>query len=331
MTANYRIFGLELSPYSVKVRSYFRYKRIPHQWIVRDQNATAEFQRYAKLPLVPLVVTPEGEAMQDSTPILEAMERRFPEPPLQPADPALAFLSALLEEYGDEWGNKSMFHYRWTYEDDQRSAAERIARENLPGAEAGQLAGAAEMIRKRMVPRLSFVGSSKATRGTIEGSFEREVEILERHLAARSFLFGERPAMADFGCFAQLYQCATDPTPSRILQERSPAVLRWIERMLEPRAAGDFEAWESLEPTLLPLLRDEVGAVFLPWSTANARALQKGEPRFQVLLDGRPFEQETQKYHAKSLAVLRERYQAVSDRTSLDPILERAGCRTWLA
>jgi len=28
-----RIFGAELSPYSVKVRSYFRYKRIPHEWV----------------------------------------------------------------------------------------------------------------------------------------------------------------------------------------------------------------------------------------------------------------------------------------------------------
>ena len=34
MSSTYRIFGNELSPYSVKVRSYFRYKRIPHEWIV---------------------------------------------------------------------------------------------------------------------------------------------------------------------------------------------------------------------------------------------------------------------------------------------------------
>ncbi len=330
MTTPYRIFGLEASPYSVKVRSYFRYKRIAHQWVVRDQSAMAEFQRLAKLPLVPLVVTPEGEVLQDSTPILEAVEKRHPEPALQPRDGTLAFLSALIEEYSDEWANKPMFHYRWTYEDDQRSAAERIARENLPGASDEQVASAAGAIRKRMVPRLEFVGSSKATRGVIEGSFERQLRILEPHLSERSFLFGGRPALADFGLFGQLYQCATDPTPARLMQERAKHVLRWIERMLDPRAEGEFEPWATLEPTLFPLLRDEVGAIFLPWSTANARALEKAEPGFEVTLAGEPFAQAPQKYHAKSLAALRAHHAAVADRSALDPILERAGCLAWL-
>ena len=31
MADGYRIFGAEMSPYSVKARSYFRYKAIPHQ------------------------------------------------------------------------------------------------------------------------------------------------------------------------------------------------------------------------------------------------------------------------------------------------------------
>jgi len=331
MAAPYRIFGVEASPYSVKVRSYFRYKRIPHQWVVRDRTAMPEFQRLAKLPLVPLVVSPDGGVLQDSTPIIEEMERRHPEPALQPSDPALAFLSALIEEYADEWVNKPMFHYRWTYDDDQRSAAERIARESMPGAPADEIAGAAEMIRKRMVPRLKFVGSSKATRGVIEGSFERQLRILDPHLAARSFLFGGRPALADFGLFGQLYQCATDPTPARLMQERARHVLRWIERMLDPRAEGDFEPWEALEPTLFPLLRDEVGGVFLPWTTANAIALERGEATFEVTLDGEPFAQEAQKYHAKSLAALRARLAAATDRSALDSILERAGCLSWLA
>ena len=78
MSDVYRIYGAEVSPYSVKVRSYFRYKEIPHEWIVRDQSRMAEFQSYAKLPLITLVVTPADEPLQDSTPILERLETEFP-------------------------------------------------------------------------------------------------------------------------------------------------------------------------------------------------------------------------------------------------------------
>ena len=126
MSDQYRIFGAEVSPYSVKVRSYFRYKQIPHEWIVRGPSSAAEYQKYAKLPIIPLVVSPDGEAMQDSTPIIEQLEQRFPEPSIHPDDPVAAFVSALLEEFGDEWGNKWMFHYRWAREADQLSASERI-------------------------------------------------------------------------------------------------------------------------------------------------------------------------------------------------------------
>jgi glutathione S-transferase len=334
MTAPYRIFGIELSPYSVKVRSYFRYKGIPHEWVVRDLAHMDEFRRHAKLPLIPLVLAPDGTALQDSTPILEAMEERFPEPSIHPPEPSAAFVSALLEEYGDEWGNKPMFHYRWAYEADQESAAERIARWSLSGggvADAEAVAQMAAAVRERMVPRLSFVGSSAATRDLIEASFERLVGQLEAHLAARPFLFGARPAFADFGVFAQLYELSTDPTPGAFLRARAPRVLGWIERMLAPRAQGGFEPWSALAPTLEPVLRDEVGALFLPWSTANATALAAGRSEFTVDLEGRPFSQQTQKYHARSLAALRARYRAVADRASLDPILERTGCLAWLA
>ena len=38
MSDVYRIYGSEMSPYSVKVRSYFRYKGIPHSWIPRNSS-----------------------------------------------------------------------------------------------------------------------------------------------------------------------------------------------------------------------------------------------------------------------------------------------------
>jgi len=322
----YRIFGVEASPYSVKVRSYFRYKRIPHQWLIRSAATEAEFQRHAKLPLVPLVLTPDGAALQDSTPIIERLEGVHPEPAVQPVDPALAFLSALIEEYADEWGNKPMFHYRWTYPADQDSAAERIARGMMPGVAEDAVLSAIAAVKTRMVPRLAFVGSSTATKDTIEGSFHRQLAILERHLERRPYLFGGRPALADFGWYAQLYQCSTDPTPGAIMRARAPRTLAWIARMLDPVAAGEFETWSALAPTLTPLFRDEIGATFLPWSVANARALAANEKTFTTTLEGRPFTQETQRYHAKSLAALRAKYAALADRATVDAMLAATDC-----
>jgi glutathione S-transferase len=337
MSDVYRIFGAELSPYSVKVRSYFRYKGIPHEWIPRGPKNQEEFNRYAKLPLVPLVVTPQNEGIQDSTPIIEKMEAIFPEPTIYPDDSALRFLSALLEEYADEWGNKHMFHYRWFYEPDQWSAAERIAGANVPdGAPPDMVQKATAMVRERMVPRLSFVGSSPETKDQIEASFHRLVKMVEAHLASRPYLLGTRPAMADLGVFAQLHQCLTDPTPGAILRQEAPRTVAWIERMLDlskdvAAKNGKFESWSTLRSTLEPILSREVGTMFLPWTVANAAALQAGADVVDVELEGRTFRQGPQKYHARSLGVLREKYKATANRTELDQILRATGCLDAIA
>ncbi|HYD48413.1 MAG TPA: glutathione S-transferase family protein, partial [Terriglobales bacterium] len=252
----YRIYGNELSPYSVKVRSYLRYKDIPHQWIVRTPAVEEEFGRYAKLPLIPLVVTPDGRGLQDSTPIVEQLEQIFPEPSIHPEDAALRFLSFLIEEYADEWGNKPMFHYRWFYAPNQQSAGERLARSMMPDLGEEQIAGGIEMIKSRMIPRLKFVGSSEQTKAQIEGSFERQLAILEAHLAQRPYLFGGRPVLADFAWYAQLYECLSDPTPGAVMRQRAPRVVGWCERMLTPDRQGELEPWQALSPTLTPLLRD---------------------------------------------------------------------------
>ena len=105
MTAPYRIFGSEMSPYSVKVRAWFRYKDLPHLWLQRAWHSD-EFKARARLPLIPLVIAPDDRALQDSTPLIETLEAEHPEPAIHPEDPALRFLSALIEEYGDEWGSR---------------------------------------------------------------------------------------------------------------------------------------------------------------------------------------------------------------------------------
>jgi glutathione S-transferase len=331
MNGTYRIWGAEVSPYSVKVRSYFRYKGVPHQWIPRSAANQADSAKYAKLPLIPIVATPEDEGLQDSTPILEKLEARFPEPSIHPQDPVAAFVSTLLEEFGDEWGNKWMFHYRWAREVDRDSAALRIARTMMPEASGDPLAGMANGIKGRMVGRVGFVGSNERTAPQIEDSFEEAVRLLERHLADRRYLFGGRPAFGDFGLWGQLYNCHTDPTAGALLDARAPNVVAWVERMQEPKAEGDFEPWSALVATLEPFLASQVGGFFLPWSDANARAIAAGAEEFEVELGGRAWDQKPQKYHARSLATLREKYAAVAGmHEELDALLERTGCRRWL-
>lgn len=327
----YRIFGSELSPYSVKVRSFFRYKNIDHEWILRSPAVQADFQKYAKLPLVPLVVTPEGEGIQDSTPILERFEASHPEPSVTPDDPALAFISALLEEYGDEWGNKWMFHYRWRYQPDVWSTAERIAVQMMGAQGTLAVAQARAAVAERMMGRLGFVGSNAATEPVIEASFAKALGLIEAHLASRPYLLGGRPAMADFGLWGQFYEAATDPTPGALMRASAPKVMAWVQRMLSPREEGGFETLDTLAPTLEPLLSQEVSALFLPWSAANAAAIGRGDKSFTVKLGDVSWAQEPQKYHARSLAEIRAKFAAARGAAGLEPVLAESGCLAVLA
>ncbi len=324
MSEVYRVVGAEESPYSVKVRSYFRYKGIAHEWLSRAAAGDL-YQRHARLPLVPLVVTPDDRGIQDSTPIIEAMEADFPEPGIHPSEPLAAFVSALLEEFGDEWGNKWMFHFRWAREADQIACARRLAASGGSDLGVEDLEQAARTVVERMVNRVWFVGSNAVTAAQIEQSFQDAVPLLERHLIGRPYLFGARPAFADFGLWGQIYNARRDPTPAAVIA-RAPRVNQWLDRMLLPVVQGDFEPWAALEPTLVPLLADQVGALFLPWSAANAAALADGSEEFTVSLKGVEWTQKPQKYHARSLAALRAKYAAARNVAGLDDLLAETGC-----
>ena len=330
MTDHYRIFGSEMSPYSVKVRSYFRFKAVPHEWIPRRPAVDEEYKKYARLPIVPTVATPENVGIQDSTPIIELVEGKFAEPSIHPTDPDLKFLSQLIEEFGDEWGNKLMFHHRWWDEIDQRASAKTLARLNMPHGTEEEVAGLAKMILQRMSGRGSFVGSSAATAHLITEYYFELLDILEPHLAGRKYLFGARPSFGDFGLYAQLYEASIDPTCGGIIRARGPKVLDWCFRMIEPRNGGAFEEWSALKPTLAPLLA-YIGKYFLPWSQANAAALAAGEKEFSIVLAGKTYTQPPQKYHAKSLQAIQTAFRAVPDKNKLNAILSDADCLSYLA
>src|SRR3954454_1679168 len=330
MADGYRIVGAEMSPYSVKIRAYFRYKGIPHQWVLRNAASQAEFEKHAQIPIIPLVVTPEGAGIQDSTPIIEAVEKLHAEPSIHPDDPVAGFISALIEEFGDEWGNKWMFHYRWARDVDQISSAGRLARMRAPDASEQEHEVLAGKIRTRMVDRVWFVGSNPVTAPQIEASFLDMLALLDLHLSTRPYLFGGRPAFGDFGLWGQIYEMWTDPTAGALIGGAAPHVLDWVHRMLWPRPEGGFEPWPPLAPTLMPILTRQVGALFMPWTLANEKAIAEGREEFSVRLGDHVWTQKPQKYHARSLGMLRAKYAAVPDKAALDPVLEAAGCLNGL-
>jgi len=324
-SADYKVIGAEESPYSVKVRAYLRYKQLPHQWLSRGEVPEL-YQQHAKLPLIPLVITPDEQALQDSTPIIATIEARHPEPSIYPPDPVCRFISTLLEEFADEWGNKWMFHYRWAREADQLACSRRLAELMAPGQDEPTLAEAARMIRERMVDRVWFVGSSAATAQQIEDSFKDTLALLEPHFAEREYLFGRQPAFADFALWGQLYNTHRDPTPRHIIEHQAPNTLAWIKRMASPESHGDFESWSTLSTTLKPLLVDQVAGLFLPWSAANEQAIRQQKESYTVALRSGQWTQKPQKYHARSLQALRSQYQDVSSNKLLNEVLDECRC-----
>jgi glutathione S-transferase len=328
MTAPFRLYGAELSPYSVKVRSYLRFKGLEFQWLERTNARLEEFSRYAKLPLAPILVDAEDNALQDSTPMIEALEAQFPEPTIAPEDEALVFVSALLEDYADEWLNKAMFHYRWSYPEDQQSAAKRIVEMLFEGADAPE--GVEESVKTRMVGRLHHVGSSLETAPLIEGSFTRLMGLVEAMLHDRPYLFGGRPSLGDFGLAAQLKQLLSDPTPGALLRANAPRTIAWIARMEHPRVEGDFATLDAVREPLAALLQQEVAGAYLLWMDANARAVAEDASGVSVDIAGAQFVQKPQRYAAKALDALRRKRAATQD-AALAALLGETGCDAFLA
>jgi glutathione S-transferase len=333
MPAPYRLYGAELSPYTLKVRSVLRFKAVEHTYLDRNPANEADFRRFAKLPLIPVLVGSDDWSMQDSTPILETLEKRHGDVTILPADPALAFIAWLIEEYADEWVNKAMFHYRWSNPADQASAAARIAAMVFEGIEVEDRAAAEQTIATRMVPRLSMVGSNETTGPQIEASFHRLLRLLESHFRQQhAYLLGARPSVADFALAAQLQQLLSDPTPGAVMRAEAPRTVAWCEamQMNRPRTDGDYETLEELEGTIADLLREEIGGVFLPWAAANAAAHAAGQPNWTADIAGIAWTQDTQKYSARTFGDIRRRRAAVGPHAALDALLERTGVDQYL-
>ncbi len=317
-----------------------RFRRIPHRWIVRGSVDDVDIPK-TPVSLIPVLVFPGvGDAPDsaeiDSTPLIRRLEAAFSGRSVIPSDPALAFIDALIEDFGDEWLTKAMFHYRWAYRADIDKAAAVLPRWSRTDTSDEQIAPMSKFIAERQIERLWVVGSNETTGKVIEDSYRRLLSSLDAHLASHRFVLGGRPSSSDFGLFGQLTQLVFfDPTPAAVAIETSPRVYAWCEFVEDlSGVVTEEDQWISRDavPDTLHALLAEVGRVYAPFLLANAAALESGAERVETEIDGRPWVQKPFPYQGKCLAALREAYSelAADDRKAVDAILDGTGCGSLL-
>ncbi len=338
-----RLVGAPASPYTRKMVALLRYRRIPYRITWGDPATTLDAMGIARprptLHPTFLFETADGEPepMCDSTPIIRRLESACPGRSVLPEDPALAFVDYLIEDFGDEWCTKYMFHYRWHRDLDADNAGTLLPLAmdiTMPDAAREQLKRA---YSERQIGRLHVVGSNDSTAPVIEASYRRFLEAMEGLLARQPFALGKRPGCGDFGLFGQLTQLVgLDPSPRAIAHEVSPRTVAWVQRLedlcgLEPQPS-DWAAIDSLRGALGGLLC-EIGRVYAPAMLANAAALARDEKSWEAEIDGALWTQKTFPYQAKCLRWLHEQYAALDDAAGerVDALLAGTGCEALLA
>ncbi len=179
-----RIWGSELSPFTLKLRALCDAAAVPYTMLpdegTRLQNLRAlaaielarrrrAILRYPALsdldeyPLVPLVYT-QGRILYDSSGLARWLDAHQPPPtgPFVPDDPALAFAAQLIDEAFDEFGLYIVHHARWVMSAATNDAGARLAREFRRVLLPGTGGAFARQFAARQVRRLPYLFSVAA-------------------------------------------------------------------------------------------------------------------------------------------------------------------------
>jgi glutathione S-transferase len=341
MAERLELMGAPGSPYTRKMIALLRYRHI--DYAVRwggHQNPPAGYPQ-PKVNLLPTVYFANGagglKAEVDSTPIIRRLEAEYRGRSVIPNNPLLAFLCYLLEDFGDEWMTKQMFHYRWAHQADAENAAPLLVYWSVPTLEEDAANQMAAMFAKRQIGRLYVVGSNEVTAETIESSYARLMHIFDTLFQKQGYVLGKRPSAADFAIYGQLTQLAiVEPTSAAVASRISPRVRAWLDRVedlsgLDPES-DDWVNLDEIGDTLSPLLT-EIGRVYVPFLLANAAAAHAGAKSFETEIDGRAWTQPTFPYQAKCLEWIREQFVGLpaDDQQAVRDLFETTDCSALLS
>lgn len=323
----YRVHGLNQSFFTRKVAGYLDYKGIP--WLLRrSANAHPRFLAAGWPGGMPVIEAPDGTFLWDSTAVILHLDARFPARGVLPDDPVQRFLCFLLDDVVDEWLYRPAVGSRWFYEENHRVGGWELGRETsveipAPGDATYVMVG--EHVRSSCGP----LGVAAENVGTwIDEVLRPWLRVLGAHLAARPYLFGERPSLADFAAFGgDAAHFVNDPLCRRWTDADAPAVVTHTHRLLEPedQTFGPWSAPDDVPDTLIAVLAD-AGRLYLPWV---ARATVDGAAPI-AFAAGPTAAVRATAFLREARATLLGRYLAARS-PRLDAVLERAGIVRFFA
>jgi glutathione S-transferase len=326
----YQIFGGPGSPYSHKLRSVFRYRRIPHTWVVpqggfsgggslgsdHDDVGKSDLAEAGK-GVVPVVKYPSGEYKADSTPIIFDLESRHEGRSVIPLNRGLAFLCHLIEDMADEFLPIPMFHFRWT--DDQVWCSRRQMFGWQGAISDEELDEKAQAFLDRQSGQLNRA-RSPGQRERMQKAYDGFLAAMEEQLRHGLFLFGTRPSLADFGIFGQLTQYAVDPTVCHQMKQTAVRTYQWTHLVDDLSGIeGDwFPPERVLTDPFLAFLR-YTAEFYLPM----AEGLVAG-----VGTDGLKDAANGARYRVKTFLSLKQELASLgaADRASIESALKHTGC-----
>lgn len=271
--APYIYHAADVSYFSGKVRPALPQKSLWYREVVPNMK---EIVAKTGVAFIPVLMTPEGEAWQDTSTILDRLEAAHPEPPLYPTSPVQRVVAYLIELYADEVGILPAMHYRWSFEESEQKARVDFALGSGNRAAVNEFAD-------RMVHAKNMLGVSDASAPAIEAHLRELLEALCAHFEEYRFLLGDSMSLADCGLMGPFYgHLFRDAVPERLLLQTAFRVCCWIERMNRPPL--DQRGWlaedqiaETLKPVLrvmadgVPMLLDAVRGID-DWADANPKA-----------------------------------------------------------
>ena len=105
----FRLYHLPLSPFCRKIRLVLAEKRLEVELIEeRPWENRLDFLRLNPAGKVPVLITPQGQALAESSAIFEYLEETVPEPPLLPKDPLARAEARRLAGWFDDKFNREV-------------------------------------------------------------------------------------------------------------------------------------------------------------------------------------------------------------------------------